>query len=108
MKSNQITDSACAEQAAQASRLDLFWSTLTPALDNMPQDSKLHNVAQLSYTVQDLLPSLHPHDPEAVVRFIFSLFSHRKHYHILVTTLSVLYYVWLTSVCPAAVGYPNL
>ncbi|XP_069374874.1 sperm-associated antigen 17 isoform X3 [Paralichthys olivaceus] len=55
-------DSSSMERAARASRLDLFWSGLRPVLDSAPLDSKLHNVAQLSYTVPDLLPSIQPQE----------------------------------------------
>ncbi|XP_026208160.1 sperm-associated antigen 17 isoform X3 [Anabas testudineus] len=59
------SDSARREQTARARKLHLFWSSLRRILDSAPLDSKLHNVAQLSYTVPDLLPSLDTRDPEA-------------------------------------------
>nr|XP_020479386.1 sperm-associated antigen 17 [Monopterus albus] len=59
-------DSAGVELAAQACRLDLFWAGLRPVLDSAPPDSKLHSVAQLSYTVPLLSPSFSTQDPEAV------------------------------------------
>ncbi|XP_029382247.1 sperm-associated antigen 17 [Echeneis naucrates] len=63
------------ERVAQGRRLDLFWSGLRPVLDTAPQDSKLHNVAQLSYIVQDLLLSCHPQDPEAVLQLGSQIFE---------------------------------
>ncbi|XP_050932117.1 sperm-associated antigen 17 isoform X1 [Lates calcarifer] len=68
-------DSACMEQAAGARRLDLFWSGLRPVLDRAPLDSKLHYVAQLSCTVPDLLPSLHPQDPDAMLELGSRIFG---------------------------------
>lgn len=59
------------EKGAWTRKLNLFWSGLRPVLDSAPLDSKLHNVAQLSYTFPDLLPSFHTNDPEAVVRYVF-------------------------------------
>ncbi|XP_067379815.1 sperm-associated antigen 17 [Channa argus] len=55
------------EKAAQVRKLDLFWSFLRPVLDSAPLDSKLHSVAQLSYSVPDVLPSLPTQDPESVL-----------------------------------------
>ncbi|XP_040887756.1 sperm-associated antigen 17 [Toxotes jaculatrix] len=86
-------DSASVEQPAQARSLDLFWSGLRPVLDNVPLDSKLHNVAQLSYTVPDPLPSFHLQDSElalgsrifdGVARLIYDCLDwRRQHQHYL-------------------------
>ncbi|XP_029026563.1 sperm-associated antigen 17 isoform X3 [Betta splendens] len=61
------SDSARQEQAAQARRLHLFWSGLRPVLDSAPMNSKLHDVALLSYTVPVVLPCSHTQDPKAVL-----------------------------------------
>ncbi|CAB1452349.1 unnamed protein product [Pleuronectes platessa] len=55
------------EKAARARRLDLFWAGLRPVLDSVPLDSKLHNLAQLSYTVPDLLPSIQPRKTDSLL-----------------------------------------
>ncbi|XP_042368348.1 sperm-associated antigen 17 [Plectropomus leopardus] len=53
------------EVAAQARKMELFWSGLRPVLDSGPPESKLHDVVQLSSTVPDLQPPFHTNDPEA-------------------------------------------
>ncbi|XP_035479939.2 sperm-associated antigen 17 isoform X3 [Scophthalmus maximus] len=63
------------EKAAQAKRLDLFWSGLRPVLDGAPLDSRLHSVAQLSYTVPDLLTSFHVQEPESVPKLGDQIFD---------------------------------
>lgn len=60
-------DHGSEELAARARKLDLFWSGLRPVLDSWPPESRLHDVAQLSYTVPDLSPQSHTQDPEAEV-----------------------------------------
>ncbi|XP_053272684.1 sperm-associated antigen 17 [Pleuronectes platessa] len=60
-------DSGSMERAARARRLDLFWAGLRPVLDSVPLDSKLHNLAQLSYTVPDLLPSIKPQKTDSLL-----------------------------------------
>lgn len=55
------------ELIAQDRKLELFWSGLRPVLDSGPVDSKLHDVAQLTYTIPDQPLTLHTQDPEAVV-----------------------------------------
>ncbi|CAJ1086379.1 sperm-associated antigen 17 isoform X2 [Xyrichtys novacula] len=52
-------------EAAEVKKLDLFWSGLRPVLDCEPPESKLHNVVQLRYTVQDFVLPFHKQDPEA-------------------------------------------
>ncbi|XP_044196890.1 sperm-associated antigen 17 isoform X3 [Thunnus albacares] len=63
------------ELPAQTMKLDLFWSGLRPVLDSGPPDSKLHDVAQLSYTVPDLIPPFHTQDPEAVLELGSRIFE---------------------------------
>ncbi|XP_054457183.1 LOW QUALITY PROTEIN: sperm-associated antigen 17 [Anoplopoma fimbria] len=53
------------ELAAQARKLDLFWSGVRAVLDSGPPNSRLNDVVQLSFTVPDLQPPLHTQDPEA-------------------------------------------
>lgn len=60
-------DHGSEELAARARKLDLFWSGLRPVLDSWPPESRLHDVAQLSYTVPDLSNQSHTQDPEAEV-----------------------------------------
>ncbi|XP_059211469.1 sperm-associated antigen 17 isoform X3 [Centropristis striata] len=61
----EAEDHGSIELAAQASKLDLFWSGLRPVLDSGPPHSKLHDVVQLSCTIPDLLPPFHIQEPEA-------------------------------------------
>ncbi|XP_026155171.1 sperm-associated antigen 17 isoform X2 [Mastacembelus armatus] len=70
-----VVDAASVELAAQTRRLDLFWSGLSPVLDNARFDSKLHNVAQLSYTVPDLLLSFQTLIPEAALKLGSQIFK---------------------------------
>ncbi|XP_056225932.1 sperm-associated antigen 17 isoform X2 [Seriola aureovittata] len=74
-RTSPVLDADSVEQAVRATRLDLFWSGLRPVLDSMPLDSNLHNVAQLSYTVPDLLPSFHPQDPGALLQLGSRIFE---------------------------------
>ncbi|KAM8746844.1 sperm-associated antigen 17 [Acanthopagrus schlegelii] len=68
-------DHGSEELAAQARKLDLFWSGLRPVLDSWPPESKLHDVAQLSYTVPDLSPQSHTQDPEAELEMGIKIFD---------------------------------
>ncbi|XP_034532729.1 sperm-associated antigen 17 isoform X2 [Notolabrus celidotus] len=52
-------------EAAEAKKLDLFWSELRAVLDSGPPRCMLHDVVQLSYSVQDLVPPFNKQDPEA-------------------------------------------
>lgn len=61
------------ELATQTRKLDLFWSGLRPVLDRGPQESKLHDVVQLSYTVPDLLLPFRTQDPEAEVSWAWQI-----------------------------------
>ncbi len=61
------------ELAAQARKLDLFWSGLRRVLDRGPPESKLHDVVQLSYTVSDLLPPFHTQGPESEVSWAWQI-----------------------------------
>lgn len=61
------------ELAVQARKLDLFWSGLRPVLDRGPQESKLHDVVQLCYTVRYLLPPFRTQDPEAGVSWALQI-----------------------------------
>ncbi|KAL6118697.1 spag17 [Pungitius sinensis] len=54
-----------AELATLAGKVDLFWSGLRAVLDSGQQNSKLHDVAQLSYSVPDLRTRTPTEDPEA-------------------------------------------
>ncbi|XP_034757010.1 sperm-associated antigen 17 isoform X3 [Etheostoma cragini] len=63
------------ELAAQARKLDLFWSGLRPVLDSGPSHSKLHDVVQLSYTVPDLWPPFHTQHPEAELEMGTQIFK---------------------------------
>ncbi|KAM8900354.1 sperm-associated antigen 17 isoform 2-T3 [Spinachia spinachia] len=58
-------DAGRVEMAAQAGKVDLFWSGLRAVLDSGQQNSKLHDVAQLSYSVPDLWTPTPTEDPEA-------------------------------------------
>ncbi|XP_073330742.1 sperm-associated antigen 17 [Pagrus major] len=71
----EAADHGSEELAAQARKLDLFWSGLRPALDSGPPESKLHDVAQLSYTVPDLPPQFHTQDPEAELEMGIKIFD---------------------------------
>ncbi|XP_034425328.1 sperm-associated antigen 17 isoform X1 [Hippoglossus hippoglossus] len=68
-------DSDSMEQAARARRVDLFWAALRPVLDSAPFDSKLHNVAQLSYTVPDLFPSTQPRNTDSLLELGSQVFD---------------------------------
>ncbi|KAE8279015.1 Sperm-associated antigen 17 Projection protein PF6-like protein [Larimichthys crocea] len=63
------------ELAAQARKLDLFWSGLRSVLDSGPLESKLHDVAQLNYTVPDLSPPFHTQDPEVELKMGIQIFE---------------------------------
>ncbi|CAK6967972.1 LOW QUALITY PROTEIN: sperm-associated antigen 17 [Scomber scombrus] len=63
------------ELPAQAKKLDLFWSDLRLVLDRGPPDTKLHDLAQLSYTVPDILPPFTTQDPEAVLELGSGIFD---------------------------------
>ncbi|KAM7366160.1 hypothetical protein PAMP_015625 [Pampus punctatissimus] len=67
--------SGSGELPAQARKMDLFWIGLRPVLDSGPPDSKLHDVAELSYTVPDVFPSFHTQDPEAVLELGSRIFE---------------------------------
>ncbi|KAM7377443.1 hypothetical protein PAMA_013973 [Pampus argenteus] len=67
--------SGSGELPAQARKMDLFWTGLRPVLDSGPPDSKLNDVAQLTYTVPDLFPSFHTQDPEAVLELGSRIFE---------------------------------
>lgn len=54
-------------KATEGRKFDLFWSGLRAVLDNGSPESKLHDVVQLSYTVQDQVPPLQNEEPEADV-----------------------------------------
>nr|XP_040038029.1 sperm-associated antigen 17 isoform X5 [Gasterosteus aculeatus aculeatus] len=53
------------ELVAQAGQVDLFWSGLRAVLDSGQQNSKLHDVAQLSYSVPALRTPTPTQDPKA-------------------------------------------
>lgn len=55
------------ELVAQAGQVDLFWSGLRAVLDSGQQNSKLHDVAQLSYSVPALRTPTPTQDPKAEV-----------------------------------------
>uniref|UniRef100_A0A672YSF0 Sperm associated antigen 17 n=1 Tax=Sphaeramia orbicularis TaxID=375764 RepID=A0A672YSF0_9TELE len=57
----------------------LFWSGLRPLLDSGPPDSKLHDVAQLSYTVTDHRPPFDKQDPEAALALGCRIFEGVAH-----------------------------
>ncbi|XP_065806901.1 sperm-associated antigen 17 [Labrus bergylta] len=63
------------ELAAQARKLDLFWSSLGPVLDSGPPESKLQDLVQLSYTVPDLFPPFDKQDPEAELEIGSQIFE---------------------------------
>ncbi|XP_054608540.1 sperm-associated antigen 17 isoform X2 [Dunckerocampus dactyliophorus] len=69
-------DAAAREKwAAQAKVLDNFWSGLRQVLDNGGANSRLHNVAQLEYTVPDILMTIDMQDPEAVMGLATEMFE---------------------------------
>uniref|UniRef100_A0A671YZ06 Sperm associated antigen 17 n=1 Tax=Sparus aurata TaxID=8175 RepID=A0A671YZ06_SPAAU len=68
-------DHGSEELAARARKLDLFWSGLRPVLDSWPPESRLHDVAQLSYTVPDLSNQSHTQDPEAELEMGIKIFD---------------------------------
>ncbi|XP_027134086.1 sperm-associated antigen 17 isoform X1 [Larimichthys crocea] len=63
------------ELAAQARKLDLFWSGLRSVLDSGPLESKLHDVAQLNYTVPDLSAPFHTQEPEVELKMGIQIFE---------------------------------
>ncbi|XP_077400541.1 sperm-associated antigen 17 [Vanacampus margaritifer] len=62
-------------QAAQAKVLDNFWSALRQVLDNGGANSRLHNVAQLEYSVPDSLMPFDPQDPDALISVATQMFD---------------------------------
>ncbi|XP_061769690.1 sperm-associated antigen 17 isoform X2 [Nerophis ophidion] len=95
----KLEDTAAKEKwDAQAKVLDHFWSGLRQVLDNAAGNSQLHNVAQLEYTVPDVLITFDPEDPEAVMGTATQMFEgvanliydcldwRRQHQHYIDTT----------------------
>ncbi|XP_074555058.1 sperm-associated antigen 17 [Halichoeres trimaculatus] len=62
-------------KATEARKFDLFWSSLRPVLDRGPPESRLHDVVQLSYTVQDWVPPFSKEDPEAKLEMGSQIFE---------------------------------
>lgn len=65
LPASELEDDCTKKVAAQTQKLDHFWSGLRPHLDSGPPNSKLHDVAELSFTVH--IPSVNQQDPEAMV-----------------------------------------
>ncbi|KAF7650798.1 hypothetical protein LDENG_00120320 [Lucifuga dentata] len=61
--------------AAQIRKLMFFWSGLRPVLDSAPLDSKLHDTAQLIYTVSPQPLPFHMLDPDAVLALGSDIFE---------------------------------
>lgn len=72
-KDAELEDDCTKKVAAQTQKLDHFWSGLRPHLDSGPPNSKLHDVAELSFTVH--IPSVNQQDPEAMLTFGSSIFE---------------------------------
>ncbi|XP_030017766.1 sperm-associated antigen 17 [Sphaeramia orbicularis] len=77
--SKEHSDGCTKELDTQTMRLNQFWSGLRPLLDSGPPDSKLHDVAQLSYTVTDHRPPFDKQDPEAALALGCRIFEGVAH-----------------------------
>ncbi|XP_055012804.1 sperm-associated antigen 17 [Boleophthalmus pectinirostris] len=74
IKDTENEDEVCRMRlAAQTKRLDDFWSGLRSHLDGGPPHSKLHDVAELSYSTS--LSSVNIKEPEAMLTFGSSIFE---------------------------------